>query len=123
MYVRVSWCIIVRSVITCTRTTVLPAKQYSPLLTMLARSLASRAIVRSGKPRCMSTVPRMHKAKDFWPQLKEQTRPHGHHEHLVFELPYDPPVAVGMIAGICIIGYGSIAFGLRHQQYKQGYWK
>ena len=50
---------------------------------MLLRSTASRAMVRLGQnPRSMSTAPRMHKAKDAWPQLLEQTRPHGHHPHV-----------------------------------------
>jgi hypothetical protein len=49
---------------------------------MLARTVVARAIVRSGSARPMSSVPRMHKAKDLWPKLKEETRPHGHHAHV-----------------------------------------
>ena len=49
---------------------------------MLACTVAARAIVRSANARPMSSVPRMHKAKDAWPQLKAETRPHGHHAHV-----------------------------------------
>ena len=123
------------------------------IVTMLARTTASRAMVRLGQNlRSMSTVPRMHKAKDAWPQLLEQTRPHGHHPHvswnkvfqsflynyyfcipcspyctmftqLVFELPYNPIVTTSMIIGVVALGAGSMFFGVAHQQYKQGYWK
>lgn len=48
---------------------------------------------------------------------------HDDHEHLVFEGPYNPWVIGGWITFIVGGGAGVIVQGMRHQQYKQGYWK
>eukprot|EP00970_Alexandrium_tamarense_P006616 scaffold1143_cov198-Alexandrium_tamarense.AAC.7 len=41
----------------------------------------------------------------------------------VFEPPFSPPVVGAAVVGVISIGYGLMYFGMRHQQYKQGYWK
>jgi hypothetical protein len=41
----------------------------------------------------------------------------------VFEPPYSTPVIAAFTVGIISAGYGMMYFGMRHQQYKQGYWK
>lgn len=70
----------------------------------------------------MSDAPRMHKAKDVWKDMVA-TRPVDHHPHNVFEPPYSKVTAAVGILSILGLGYGSMYMGMRHQQYKQGYWK
>ena len=42
---------------------------------------------------------------------------------LVFEGDY-PKLGIGLgVLAVVGAGYGTMAFGLAHQQYKQGYWK
>ena len=41
----------------------------------------------------------------------------------VFEPPYNPIVVTCGVIGVVCTGYGMMYFGMRHQQYKQGYWK
>ena len=84
---------------------------------------AVRTVARASSKRPMSTAsPKMHKAKDVWGELKA-TRPPEGHPHTVFEPPYNPVVVGCAIAGVITTGYGLMYFGMRHQQYKQGYWK
>ena len=45
------------------------------------------------------------------------------HAQTVFEPPYSTPVIAAFTIGIISTGYGMMYFGMRHQQYKQGYWK
>eukprot|EP00585_Thalassiosira_rotula_P004041 CAMPEP_0196139624 /NCGR_PEP_ID=MMETSP0910-20130528/6834_1 /TAXON_ID=49265 /ORGANISM="Thalassiosira rotula, Strain GSO102" /LENGTH=90 /DNA_ID=CAMNT_0041400373 /DNA_START=56 /DNA_END=328 /DNA_ORIENTATION=+ len=87
-------------------------------------STALRNAARVGSKRSMSTAaaPKQHKAKDMWATL-EKTRPPPGHPHTVFEPPYSTPVVAGMVIGVITTGYGMMYFGMRHQQYKQGYWK
>lgn len=50
--------------------------------TMLARSAAVRTIAqRATSKRTMSSAPKMHKAKDLWPEL-QKTRPVDPHPHV-----------------------------------------
>ncbi|KAL9191225.1 hypothetical protein ACHAXT_000931 [Thalassiosira profunda] len=88
---------------------------------MLA-SLAARSAARAAARRPMSTAaaPKMHKAKDAWGKLP---RPPPGHDHAVFEPPYNPIVVTCGVIGVVCTGYGMMYFGMRHQQYKQGYWK
>eukprot|EP01082_Thalassiosira_pseudonana_P011002 g10343.t1 g10343 contig4:1689771-1690398(-) len=84
---------------------------------------AIRTAARATSRRQMSTAsPKMHKAKDVWGELKA-TRPPEGHPHTVFEPPFSPPVVGAAVVGVISIGYGLMYFGMRHQQYKQGYWK
>ncbi|EJK66645.1 hypothetical protein THAOC_12422 [Thalassiosira oceanica] len=85
---------------------------------------AIRAAARVGSRRPMSTVaaPKMHKAKDAWSEL-QKTRPPPGHPHLVFEGDYSTPFIGAAVIGVVASGYGMMYFGMRHQQYKQGYWK
>merc|ERR1711862_103981 len=46
-----------------------------------------------------------------------------HHEHLVFEPPYNPYVIGGWLVFVVGGGFGSMVWAFRHQQYKQGFWK
>jgi hypothetical protein len=41
----------------------------------------------------------------------------------VFHPPYNKVAAGAMVFSIVFLGYGSMYYGMRHQQYKQGYWK
>ncbi|KAL7482209.1 hypothetical protein ACHAW6_007904 [Cyclotella cf. meneghiniana] len=41
----------------------------------------------------------------------------------VFEPPYSPVVVGAAVTTVLVTGYGLMYFGMRHQQYKQGYWK
>ena len=41
----------------------------------------------------------------------------------VFEPPFNPMVVGPAVIGVLCTGYGMMYFGMRHQQYKQGYWK
>jgi hypothetical protein len=41
----------------------------------------------------------------------------------VFEPPYNGVVVGAAVVGVICTGYGLMYFGMRHQQYKQGYWK
>jgi hypothetical protein len=41
----------------------------------------------------------------------------------VFEGDYNKFVVGGMVLSVLTLGYGSMYFGMRHQQYKAGYWK
>mmetsp|Transcript_5015 Transcript_5015/g.8981 ORF Transcript_5015/g.8981 Transcript_5015/m.8981 type:complete len:92 (+) Transcript_5015:76-351(+) len=91
-------------------------------MTMIA-STALRNAARVGSRRQMSTAaPKTHKAKDAWVEL-QKTRPPPGHEHRVFEPPYSTPFVGAMVVGVLCTGYGMMYFGMRHQQYKQGYWK
>ena len=84
---------------------------------------AVRTVARAGTRRQMSTAaPKMHKAKDVWGELKA-TRPPAGHDHTVFEPPYNGAVVGAAVVGVICTGYGLMYFGMRHQQYKQGYWK
>mmetsp|Transcript_12598 Transcript_12598/g.15869 ORF Transcript_12598/g.15869 Transcript_12598/m.15869 type:complete len:91 (-) Transcript_12598:281-553(-) len=48
----------------------------------------------------------------------------GHEgEHLTFHPPYDKKVIAGLVLFVVVGGSGSMAYGLVHQQYKQGFWK
>eukprot|EP00804_Cyclotella_cryptica_P023425 CCRYP_020856-RA/>CCRYP_020856-RA protein AED:0.10 eAED:0.10 QI:1250/1/1/1/0.5/0.33/3/1128/89 len=84
---------------------------------------AVRSVARVSSKRPMSTAaPKMHKAKDVWGELKA-TRPPAGHDHTVFEPPYNPFVVGAAVSTVLVTGYGLMYFGMRHQQYKQGYWK
>ncbi|KAL3775903.1 hypothetical protein HJC23_000333 [Cyclotella cryptica] len=58
-------------------------------------------------------------------------RLHSHLFHIVFicviqtvfEPPYNPFVVGAAVSTVLVTGYGLMYFGMRHQQYKQGYWK
>jgi hypothetical protein len=41
----------------------------------------------------------------------------------VFHPPYDKLSTGIMVTTVFLTGYGVVYFGMRHQQYKQGYWK
>ena len=87
--------------------------------------IAARAAVRAASRRQMSTAaaaPKQHKAKDAWAELNK-TRPPPGHDHTVFEPPFSTPVVAAGVVGVITTGYGLMYFGMRHQQYKQGYWK
>mmetsp|Transcript_27939 Transcript_27939/g.43918 ORF Transcript_27939/g.43918 Transcript_27939/m.43918 type:complete len:90 (-) Transcript_27939:174-443(-) len=84
------------------------------------RTSAVRAATR--RPMSTTSAPKMHKAKDTWGELVK-TRPPPGHDHTVFEPPYSTPVIAAFTIGIISTGYGMMYFGMRHQQYKQGYWK
>mmetsp|Transcript_18393 Transcript_18393/g.21216 ORF Transcript_18393/g.21216 Transcript_18393/m.21216 type:complete len:92 (+) Transcript_18393:67-342(+) len=78
---------------------------------------------RVGSKRAMSSAgPRMHKAKDAWSEL-QTTRPPEGHPHNVFEPPYNKATAALGVLSVLGLGYGTMYFGLSHQQRKQGYWK
>mmetsp|Transcript_23282 Transcript_23282/g.39797 ORF Transcript_23282/g.39797 Transcript_23282/m.39797 type:complete len:91 (-) Transcript_23282:249-521(-) len=87
-------------------------------------STALRNAVRVGSRRPMSTAsaPKTHMAKDVWPEL-QKTRPPPGHDHTVFEPPYNTAVVAAGVVTVITTGYGMMYFGMRHQQYKQGYWK
>lgn len=55
------------------------------------------------------------------------TRPHVNvlvgSTQLVFEGDYSTPFIGAAVIGVVASGYGMMYFGMRHQQYKQGYWK
>merc|ERR1719491_1056571 len=84
------------------------------------RAVASRM----GAQRAASgtTGPRMHKAKDAWSEL-QTTRPPVGHPHNVFHPPYSKYTAAFGVISVVTLGYGSMFFGMSHQQKKQGYWK
>lgn len=42
---------------------------------------------------------------------------------LVFHAPFNKAVVIGLLTGTVVIGWGSMAYGFMHQQYKQGFWK
>lgn len=88
---------------------------------MIARRAVARVV--SNAHRSMSTAtPKTHKAKDVWAQI-EATRPKDPHPHNVFHPPYNKVSSAILVASILVAGYGSMYMGMRHQQYKQGYWK
>eukprot|EP00559_Dactyliosolen_fragilissimus_P005729 CAMPEP_0184855268 /NCGR_PEP_ID=MMETSP0580-20130426/566_1 /TAXON_ID=1118495 /ORGANISM="Dactyliosolen fragilissimus" /LENGTH=91 /DNA_ID=CAMNT_0027349741 /DNA_START=39 /DNA_END=311 /DNA_ORIENTATION=+ len=80
-------------------------------------------VSRIGSKRAMSqsAEPRMHKAKDVWVKIKE-TRPPEGHPHNVFHPPYNKVAAGVGVVSIVVTGYGTMYYGMSHQQYKQGYW-
>mmetsp|Transcript_2022 Transcript_2022/g.3212 ORF Transcript_2022/g.3212 Transcript_2022/m.3212 type:complete len:92 (-) Transcript_2022:302-577(-) len=87
---------------------------------------AARTAARSGPAkRTMSAAakaePKMHKA-DAWKELTAK-RPVDPHPHPTFEPPYNKVGIACGVVGVITAGYGSMYFGMRHQQYKQGYWK
>mmetsp|Transcript_15536 Transcript_15536/g.19714 ORF Transcript_15536/g.19714 Transcript_15536/m.19714 type:complete len:94 (-) Transcript_15536:334-615(-) len=87
---------------------------------------AVRTASRAGSKRAMmsteSTGPRMHKAKDAWKEI-QATRPPEGHPHLVFHPPYNKATVAFGVLSVLTLGYGSMYSGMRHQQYKAGYWK
>mmetsp|Transcript_18636 Transcript_18636/g.17945 ORF Transcript_18636/g.17945 Transcript_18636/m.17945 type:complete len:94 (+) Transcript_18636:61-342(+) len=87
-------------------------------------SVVRNTVARNGARRAMSDTPgpRMHKAKDAWAQIKN-TRPVDPHPHNVFHPPYNPVAAGVGVVTVIFLGYGFMHNGMRHQQYKQGYWK
>ncbi|KAL3809923.1 hypothetical protein ACHAXA_005337 [Cyclostephanos tholiformis] len=91
---------------------------------MLSSTAVLRVASRSRGGRSMSTAaaPKFHKYKDAAPELMK-TRPPPGHDHTVFEPPFSPPVVAASVIGVICSGYGMMYFGMRHQQYKQGYWK
>mmetsp|Transcript_34022 Transcript_34022/g.72515 ORF Transcript_34022/g.72515 Transcript_34022/m.72515 type:complete len:100 (-) Transcript_34022:291-590(-) len=95
--------------------------------TALRNPAARRAVVGAGGRRSASAAtatapPREHMAKDKWSELVASRPPPGH-PHTVFEPPFSTPVVAGGVIGVLCTGYGLMYFGMRHQQYKQGYWK
>jgi hypothetical protein len=46
-----------------------------------------------------------------------------HYLQLVFHPPFNPFVVTGMVFAVVGLGWGSMAYGFMHQQYKQGYYK
>jgi hypothetical protein len=42
---------------------------------------------------------------------------------LVFHPPYSKVTAAFGVITVVSLGYGAMYMGMRHQQYKQGYWK
>mmetsp|Transcript_25006 Transcript_25006/g.54519 ORF Transcript_25006/g.54519 Transcript_25006/m.54519 type:complete len:94 (+) Transcript_25006:73-354(+) len=93
---------------------------------MIGSQLSRSALVAARRApavvsrRTMSAEPKMHKAAEWETIVK--SRPEVH-DHLVFEGDY-PKLGIGLgVAAVVIAGYGTMAFGLAHQQYKQGYWK
>jgi hypothetical protein len=44
-------------------------------------------------------------------------------DHKCFHPPFNAAVIGGGIIVAWVIGYGSMAFGMYHQQTKQGFWK
>merc|ERR1711862_636816 len=89
---------------------------------MIAHRALAAATSRAYAKRSMSDAPKMHKAKDVWRQI-EATRPKDDHPHNVFHPPYNKVTAFVLVFGAFAFGYGSMYAGMRHQQYKQGYWK
>mmetsp|Transcript_15003 Transcript_15003/g.25451 ORF Transcript_15003/g.25451 Transcript_15003/m.25451 type:complete len:91 (-) Transcript_15003:108-380(-) len=89
---------------------------------MYSRRVISRAVAGLASKRTMSAAPKSHRAKDVWAEL-EATRPKEDHPHLVFHPPYDNVTVFIGVASCVLFGYGSMYYGMRHQQYKQGYWK
>mmetsp|Transcript_19086 Transcript_19086/g.53024 ORF Transcript_19086/g.53024 Transcript_19086/m.53024 type:complete len:95 (+) Transcript_19086:159-443(+) len=93
---------------------------------MLARTVLARtaATTRMVARRQMASDAKVHTAKSKWSEL-QKTRPPKDpmDEHLVFHPPYNGPMVGIAIFAVYIVGYGVIAFGKSHQQYKQGYWK
>mmetsp|Transcript_11830 Transcript_11830/g.17941 ORF Transcript_11830/g.17941 Transcript_11830/m.17941 type:complete len:91 (-) Transcript_11830:351-623(-) len=85
---------------------------------------AARTASRMVSKRAMSSAggPKLHKAKDAW-QTIAATRPVDPHPHNVFHPPYNKVTVGCMIAGVLTAGYGSMYYGMWHQQKKQGYWK
>mmetsp|Transcript_18138 Transcript_18138/g.24957 ORF Transcript_18138/g.24957 Transcript_18138/m.24957 type:complete len:93 (-) Transcript_18138:279-557(-) len=83
-----------------------------------ARTGAAKRAISSTAAR---SEPKMHKAAVF--KQLEASRPVDPHPHPVFEPPYNKVVVAGAIIGVVTSGYGAMYFGMRHQQYKQGYWK
>ena len=45
------------------------------------------------------------------------------HVQLVFHPPYDKTAATLGVVACVLFGYGTMWYGMRHQMYKQGYWK
>eukprot|EP00429_Kryptoperidinium_foliaceum_P010284 CAMPEP_0176003774 /NCGR_PEP_ID=MMETSP0120_2-20121206/1348_1 /TAXON_ID=160619 /ORGANISM="Kryptoperidinium foliaceum, Strain CCMP 1326" /LENGTH=92 /DNA_ID=CAMNT_0017336429 /DNA_START=108 /DNA_END=386 /DNA_ORIENTATION=+ len=92
------------------------------MMPLASRSLRSTATL-AGR-RQMSTTPKMHKASDKWADFVKQRPPKSHvEEHLCFHPPYNgPAVAAGIFTGVAL-GYGTMGYGMAHQQYKQGFWK
>mmetsp|Transcript_7838 Transcript_7838/g.14126 ORF Transcript_7838/g.14126 Transcript_7838/m.14126 type:complete len:91 (-) Transcript_7838:275-547(-) len=90
-------------------------------MTAVAKTAAQAAVRAGSRAMSDSAGPKLHRAKDAW-KVIEATRPVSH-AHLCFEPPYSPVTSAIMVGGILCIGYGSMYFGMRHQQYKQGYWK
>eukprot|EP00571_Detonula_confervacea_P017052 CAMPEP_0172309228 /NCGR_PEP_ID=MMETSP1058-20130122/9582_1 /TAXON_ID=83371 /ORGANISM="Detonula confervacea, Strain CCMP 353" /LENGTH=88 /DNA_ID=CAMNT_0013021813 /DNA_START=42 /DNA_END=308 /DNA_ORIENTATION=+ len=85
-------------------------------------STAVRNVARVGSRRSMSTATKSHKYSDVAADLVK-TRPPPGHAHTVFEPPFSPPVVAAGVIGVLCTGYGMMYYGMRHQQYKQGYWK
>eukprot|EP00548_Thalassiothrix_antarctica_P007754 CAMPEP_0194132302 /NCGR_PEP_ID=MMETSP0152-20130528/2806_1 /TAXON_ID=1049557 /ORGANISM="Thalassiothrix antarctica, Strain L6-D1" /LENGTH=88 /DNA_ID=CAMNT_0038827309 /DNA_START=33 /DNA_END=296 /DNA_ORIENTATION=- len=88
---------------------------------MISRRALTVVTSRACAKRSMSDAPKMHKAKDVWASI-EATRPKDDHPHNVFHPPYNKFVAAFLVGGVVVFGYGSMYMGMRHQQYKQGYW-
>ncbi|KAL7546395.1 hypothetical protein ACHAWF_009730 [Thalassiosira exigua] len=85
---------------------------------------ALRNVARASSRRPMSTAaaPKIHKYQDVKAELAG-TRPAPGHDHTVFEPPFSVPVVAAGVVTVLSTGYGLMYFGMRHQQYKQGYWK
>ncbi|KAG7352343.1 hypothetical protein IV203_008391 [Nitzschia inconspicua] len=92
-------------------------------MSLVAASRTSQLATRVAARR-MSTTPKLHKAKDQWSEFVK-TRPPPDHldEHKCFHPPFNAAVIGGGIIVAWVIGYGSMAFGMAHQQKKQGFWK
>ncbi|CAB9528771.1 expressed unknown protein [Seminavis robusta] len=93
---------------------------------MIGRSAVLRTTKQVAARRLQSTAgtPKMHKAKDCWQELEKTRAPKDHDDlHLVFHPPYNFAVTTSFVIGIAAAGWGLMAFGSAHQQYKQGYWK
>ncbi|GFH46685.1 hypothetical protein CTEN210_03159 [Chaetoceros tenuissimus] len=88
---------------------------------MFAKTTVS-AVSRVGSRRAMSDAPKLHTAKNSWKTINA-TRPVDPHPHNVFEPPYNKLTVGLMVVGVVCTGYGSMFYGLSHQQKKQGYWK
>eukprot|EP00558_Chaetoceros_sp_UNC1202_P014502 CAMPEP_0197233654 /NCGR_PEP_ID=MMETSP1429-20130617/1662_1 /TAXON_ID=49237 /ORGANISM="Chaetoceros sp., Strain UNC1202" /LENGTH=90 /DNA_ID=CAMNT_0042691947 /DNA_START=27 /DNA_END=296 /DNA_ORIENTATION=+ len=90
---------------------------------MIANNTMRTAATRMGTRRAMSdaTGPKMHKAKDAWKQINA-TRPVDPHPHNVFHPPYNKATVAAGVLTVLSLGYGSMYYGMYHQQTKQGYW-
>jgi hypothetical protein len=120
------------------RRTMLPAVVARTTISTLSRRSLSTAVAG----------PKLHKAKGNWEALKAK-RPIDQEDlhvsdtlvfvvifrfqipypytvpvsQLVFTKPYDTGTVFLLVGSMLGIGVGSMVFGVRHQQYKQGYWK
>merc|ERR1719253_2266295 len=86
---------------------------------MIIGRIAARRAPSAAVRRMSTAEPKMHKAKEW--QIIKDSRPKTH-DHLVFEGDF-PKLGIGLgVLAVLGAGYGSMYFGMWHQQTKQGYW-